>query len=114
RHFFEDDGTTLWVTFHDWQLFWGFLDPKSPAQTHPDGHGVCRVVAGGWKSTDLHGLPLNHLKKDVTKLVLYKGTSCSVRAAEYLVERINGVRGARGTPEASDLPEPPCRQELTT
>src|ERR1700674_3725776 len=28
--FFEDDGTTLWATFREGAMYWGFLDPRAP------------------------------------------------------------------------------------
>ena len=47
RIFFEDDGTTLWLTFVGEHLCWGFLAPGAPAP-HAGGNGVWRAVAGGW------------------------------------------------------------------
>ena len=52
RLFFQDDGSTLWITFVGEQLCWGFLTPTGP-QPHPDG-GVWRAVAGGWKRNVFH------------------------------------------------------------
>jgi len=92
RLFFQDDGSTLWITFVGEQLCWGFLTATAP-QPHPDG-GVWRAVAGGWKRTDLNGEPLtkDRLSGAVTKLAAYRGTTCSVDVAEYVIRRINGVK----------------------
>ncbi len=93
RLFFEDDGTTLWITFMAGCLQWGMLD-SDPAEQHPDGDGVFRRIRGGWLSTDRDG---NLLAKDglsgaLTKLAAYRGTSCSVDVAEYVVRRINAQK----------------------
>jgi len=91
--FFEDDGTTLWVTFYGASLYWGFLDPLPP-EPHPDGGGVWRTVAGGWRSIDRNGEPLttDRLSGALTKLVGFRGTSCSVDVSDYVIRRINGER----------------------
>jgi hypothetical protein len=99
RIFFEDDGSTLWITFMGGSLHWGFLDP-APAQQHTeyDGNGrsrsVCRSVIGGWRCTDVNGEPLTNdrLAGSVTKLAAYRGTSCTVDVADYVVRRINGEK----------------------
>lgn len=99
RLFFEDDGSTLWITFVGQTLHWGFAAPEPP-QAHPDGDGVWRPIRGGWKCTDING---ERLTKDVlsgalTQVAAYRGTSCSVSAAEYLLRRIKGIK----TPEVEE------------
>ncbi len=96
RLFFEDDSSTLWITFVGERLCWGLLEP-SPPQRHADGDGVWRSVAGGWRWTDLNGeqLTKDRLSGALTKLAAYRGTSCDVDVAEYVVRRINGQK----TPE---------------
>src|SRR6266567_5173524 len=91
RLFFEDDGTTLWITFHGDRMYWGFLD-RSPPQCHPDGVGVWRTVAGGWRCDDLKGSTLtkDRLSFKVTKFAQWPGTSCKVRAGDYVLRQING------------------------
>src|SRR5258708_3567101 len=37
--FFEDDGSTLWITFVGQRLYWGLVDQTQP-KPHPDLHGV--------------------------------------------------------------------------
>jgi hypothetical protein len=96
RLFFEDDGSTLWITFMTERLWWGSLEPHPP-ELHPDGDGVWRIIAGGWRSTDLNGeqLTKDRLSGALTKLEAYRGTSCDVDVADYAVRRINGQK----TPE---------------
>lgn len=96
RLFFEDAGSTLWITFIGDRLCWGFLDPD-PATRHASGIGVFRKLKGGWRGEDLRGEPLtmDRLSGSLTKLSAYRGTSCGVDVAEYVVRRINGKK----TPE---------------
>lgn len=90
RRFFEDDGSTLWITFAGERFLWGFLEPGAPAP-HPDGDGVTRRIAGGWRDTDLNGGPLRktNLAGSLTKLAAYRGTSCNVDVSDYVLRRIN-------------------------
>jgi hypothetical protein len=93
RRFFEDDGSTLWITFIGERLYWGFHD-ESPPKRHPDGHGAIRNIRGGWKYTDSLGdeLTKDRLSGALTKLAMYRGTSCDVDASAYVVDRINGKK----------------------
>jgi hypothetical protein len=93
RLFFEDDGSTLWITFIADRLCWGFLAP-SPPERHASGHGVWRAVADGWRWTDRNGeqLTKDRLSGALTKMAAYRGTSCSVDARDYVVRRINAEK----------------------
>ena len=93
RLFFEDDGSTLWITFVGERLCWGFIDDPSPAP-HADGDGVWRPIARGWRWSDLNGeeLTKDRLSGALTKLAAYRGTSCDVDQADYIVRRINGTK----------------------
>ncbi len=93
RLFFEDDGSTLWITFVGECLCWGFLESPAP-ERHTDGHGVWRTVKGGWRKTDLNGEPLTKdlLSGALTKLAAYRGTSCNIDVADYVIRRINGQK----------------------
>ncbi len=96
RTFFEDDGSTLWITFVAEQLCWGLLT-TNPPEPHADGDGVFRTVADGWLRTDMNGelLTKDRLSGALTKLAAYRGTSCGVDVSDYVVRRINGKK----TPE---------------
>ncbi len=96
RLFFEDDGTTLWITFVGERLYWGMLTP-TPPERHSDGVGVWRTVAGRWRWHDVNGeqLTKERLSGALTKLGAYRGTSCDVDVADYVIRRINGGK----TPE---------------
>ena len=93
RLFFDDDGSTLWITFTNQKLYWGHLDKSAPTP-HEDGDGVWRTVEGGWRSEDRNGEPLtmDRLAGSLTKIAGFRGTSCNVDMAEYLIRRINGQK----------------------
>lgn len=96
RLFFEDDGSTLWITFVGEQLCWGLLT-SAPPERHADGRGVWRSVVGGWRSTDLKGevLTKERLSGALTKLAAYRGTTCRVDVRDYVVRRINGLKSEK-------------------
>lgn len=93
RLFFEDEGSTLWLTFVGEQLWWGMLE-RGQAIKHQDGDGVWRKILSGWRSTDINGEPLTkeRLSGALTKLAAYRGTSCKVDATQYVIRRINGQK----------------------
>jgi len=94
RIFFEDDGSTLWFTFKEEDLWWGFLTDDAPAK-HSDGSGVFRRVERGWRNTDVNGesLTKSRLSGALTMIAGYRGTTCSARSQEhYLISRINGEK----------------------
>ncbi len=97
RLFFEDDGTTCWITFVGERLYWGLLKKETPPERHSDGDGVWRAVAGGWRCADVNGeaLTKDRLSGALTKLASYRGTSCRVDVPDYVIRRINGQK----TPE---------------
>src|SRR5258705_5633831 len=53
RRFYEDDGSTLWMTFVGERLYWGFLD--GPPRREPELEGSSRTIKGGWSCTDVNG-----------------------------------------------------------
>src|ERR1700722_9398763 len=96
RLFFEDNGSTLPITFFRQTLDWSYLDKSRPA---PHDVGVWRTVAGGWRCTDRNGRPLTMdrlARSSLTTLAQYLGTSCipggqknQVDMAEYITGLIN-------------------------
>jgi hypothetical protein len=93
RAYFEDDGSTLWITFVGERLYWGFVEP-APPKRHKDGRSVWRRVVEGWRCTDINEeqLTKDRLSGSLTKLAAYQGTSCEVDVADYVVRRINGLK----------------------
>ena len=89
RRFYEADSSTMWITFYHRQLWWGTALPD--IKRDRDGTRV-RMIAGGWKSYDTNGQPLSvdRLSGRLTKVQMYRGTICEVRASSYLRRRLNG------------------------
>ena len=52
RRFFEDDGSTRWITFIGERLYWGLVDSSRPER---DAGGAYRAIRDGWRCTDVHG-----------------------------------------------------------
>ena len=89
--FYEAGEDVLWVTFHKNQLWWCFARPEITLL--PDGSKT-RDTRDGWRSTDIHGKPLDmsRLSGKLISMQRYQGTVCSVKEFEYLVRKINGQR----------------------
>lgn len=98
RAYFEDDGTTLWVTFHRSNLYWCFLEPGEPVPVGDERHSSYRTVRGKWSCKDANGITLSRttLPGTVNVVSMYQGTTCLVGAAEQLLRRINGERSRQG------------------
>lgn len=92
RKFVEDDGSTLWISFDSNRLYWGFLAAGAPLVPHPSGDGSTRRIVGGWSYHDRKGRELkrSELAGGLTKLSMYRGTSCDVDCDDYLLRRVNG------------------------
>ncbi len=80
------------------RFYWAFFEANKP-EPHPDGDGVFRRTRDGWKNCDLNGSALtkDKLAGSLTKLAAFRGTSCKVDVAEYVIRRVNG----ESTPEVT-------------
>lgn len=99
RRFWTDTGDIMWVTFVGEDLCWGFLEPGEPqpyAPGDPADQSTFRRIRGGWQSVDSAGMRLgkSNLPGYVTKVVGYRGTTCSIEGSDRLLARINGERTA--------------------
>jgi hypothetical protein len=90
RAVYEDIGTTLWITFHNQQMYWAFLDSSSP-HVSADGHGSLRRTRAPWSGTSISGRALRmvSLSGRLTKTEGYRGTSCDIEEGDYVIRRIN-------------------------
>ena len=83
----------LWITFADGLLWWGFAEPEVTwlGTDHNQSASRVRRMIGGWRSTNILGLSLrmNDLTTRLTQVANYRGTICAVRAADYLLRKIN-------------------------
>lgn len=97
--FYQLGSDCLWITFARDHLWWTFAAPEV---TWVGGDGLTegerkRETIGGWRNTDINGVPLrtNALSTRLTKVANYRRTICKVEAQDYLLSRINGIRGAQ-------------------
>lgn len=90
RLFFEAGPSDLWVTFVGERFYWGFLEEGVPKPNNAD-QSTIRRIKGGWKCVDRNGKDLlkSNLPGSITNLAAYRGTSCTVKAADHVVRRIN-------------------------
>jgi hypothetical protein len=89
RAFYESGEDVLWVTFFGDRLWWCFSKPQLTQL--PDKTKI-RPVIGQWNSSDVTGLPLqkNQLSGRLLSMQGFRGTICSVKEIEYMVQKING------------------------
>ncbi len=89
RLFYESDETVLWTTFFGDRLYWCFS--RHEITLLPD-MSKTRPVVDQWRSTDTSGKPLqkNQLSGKLLSMEGFRGTICSVKEFDYLVQKING------------------------
>lgn len=94
RAYFEDDGTTLWVTFYAGDLYWCFLAPGEPVPLGSDATGYSyRRVRGAWSNLDCHGRPLSRttLPGAINAASSARGATHLLTAHTRLLQRLNGT-----------------------
>jgi len=99
KEFFDDDGSTLWITFEDGFLYHCFSDGGAVEQDTSfinEARTTYRKTKNGWSNHDANGLPLKvtQLSGMITKTQGYRGTICKFtpqpEADDYLRTRIAG------------------------
>lgn len=95
RDFYSLGNDCLWITFVDGYLWWAFAEPEviwlGPEE---NGQGArMRKVIGRWQNTNIKGeeLRINNLSSRLTQTAAYRQTLCKVKAADYLLRRINSI-----------------------
>ena len=100
REFFEDDGTTLWITIEDGFLYYGFSGggPVIPFGVEGDDSGYRKMSSAGWSNADLNNDPLrvDQLNGALTAVAGYRGTICSFKepVEKYLRLKLEAKVGA--------------------
>lgn len=96
KEFYEADETVLWVTFYDRHMWWCFSE--TDIVRLEDGSKT-RSVIGKWHNKSIHGMPLDvdHLAGKLLKMQAFRGTICSVKEAEYVLRKINGIESPEVT-----------------
>ena len=95
RDFYPLGADALWITLADGHLWWTFAEAEVVwLGGNGEAHGArMRKAIDGWRKTDINGKPLaiDRLSTILTQVAAYRGTICRVKAADYLLRRINGV-----------------------
>ncbi|NIK06839.1 hypothetical protein FHY11_000305 [Xanthomonas arboricola] len=90
---FEDDGTTLWVTFYAGDLYWCFLEPGEPiALPESSKEYSYRKVRGAWSNLDCNGRVLSRrtLSGAINSASRVQGATHLLTAHKRLLQRLNG------------------------
>jgi hypothetical protein len=99
KAFFEDDGTTLWITIRNQFLYYGFAEPGLPEPYELDSNksklsSYKKMAGSGWRNIDANGklLAIDKLSGRLTKVGGFRGTICSLKdsVADYLKLRLEG------------------------
>ncbi len=93
KAYFQDDGTTLWVTFYAGDLYWCFLEPGEPVPLPESNEGYSfRKVRGAWSKKDCKGNDLNrrNLSGAINAASRVQGTTHLLSAHKQLLQRLNG------------------------
>jgi hypothetical protein len=92
RAVFEDDGTTLWATFHAGRMYWTFIDARLMPWPATHGEEGCYRQTRPWRSETINGVPLwmTALPGWLTKTAGFPGTSCDMERPEDVIRRVNG------------------------
>ena len=97
--FYDNNDTTLWITFSQRKVWWGFADySKKP---YKDENGFTyRTMLDGWKCTDINGrlLTFENVSGALLKTQGFQGTICDISQKdsfpieEYTRRLINGEK----------------------
>lgn len=89
REFYEAGEDVLWVTFHANLLWWCYSRPEV---TQLPDRTKTRPVIGSWRCTDIErrDLRMDQLSGRLLSMQAFRGTICSVREFDYLINKING------------------------
>lgn len=91
RAFFQDDGRTVWMTFHAGRMHWTFIDPRIEPWIAEHGGGSMRRTRP-WRSETLHGAPLwmSSLPGKWTIIPSASEIVVELDHADEIIRRLNG------------------------
>ncbi|MBA4801831.1 MAG: hypothetical protein H2040_08190 [Euryhalocaulis sp.] len=90
--FYHATKSTLWITFHNGDLWWCFADDGVSLEPDRSSYGYrTREVLAPWQNTDIEGNPirLSDLSGAITQTAGYQGTICRLRSLDAVVRVIN-------------------------
>lgn len=88
KQFYEEDESTLWITFYANKLWWCF---SSPEITLLSDKSKTRPVIGKWSDQDINTnvLLAGNISGKLLKTQGFRGTICSVPEKKYALAKIN-------------------------
>lgn len=91
RTFYEADKDSVFITFHGGQMYW--CHPGGPVEMMDNHSHRMRRTLDGWHRTSIGGksLEVSSLSGHLTRVQMFRGTICSVKAREYLYRKINDI-----------------------
>lgn len=103
RTFYESTEQCIFITFSGGLMHW--CRPTGPVEVLADG-GQERRTVDGWHSTSVGGklLIVDQLSGNLLKVQMFRGTICQVKAAEYLLRKLND----KLSPEVARAEEAEC------
>lgn len=118
REVVDDDGSTLWFTFHASKLYWTFIVPETPLELFREDHGTIRRTIG-WRCHDLTGMQIDEgqVTTRISQVRAYRrtvrvyddradGFGVEFNPVEYLRNKVLGV------PQPSEVEARKAQQEL--
>jgi hypothetical protein len=89
ERFYSSPAETLWITFSDRKLWWGFAEGEACMEADLNKK---RKIKNGWQSVDVKGndLFIGEISSRLTQVRGYQGTICDVKQLKYLLRKING------------------------
>ena len=97
KEFINDDGRTLWITFEEGSLFYGFTDGgdlQAEIIAHDESSSYRKMAGAGWSNLDASGkeLRFDDLSGKLTKTAAFRQTICKLTESNenYLRNRLMG------------------------
>lgn len=99
RSFYDNDKTTLWITFAKRKVWWGMIDNRQEPYQDEDGY-TYRNLKNGWNSEDINGnvLTFENISGALLKTQGFQGTICDIKDSdefptkEYTKRLISGMK----------------------
>jgi len=95
KEFFEDDGSIIWITFHNRKMYWGLGTPVTEFVDVKEigSEKLClRNMSVPWSNYNFNGDPLlmDDIAGNIAMTSQYQGTICKIGDVNYIKRRIRG------------------------
>jgi hypothetical protein len=92
RAFYQDDGDTLWITFHAGRMHWTFIDPRIEPWAAQHGAGSMRRTRP-WRNATIFGDPLwtSSLPSKWQNIPNASASVIELQCGDEIIRRLNGA-----------------------